>query len=38
MFVHASDGAELGMNKILLRTDDTYVVVMGISMAQKNWL
>ena len=36
MFVHASDGAEHGMNKILPRTVDTYVVVIGISMAQKN--
>ena len=35
MFVHASDGAEHGMNKILLRTVDTYVVLIGISMAQK---
>ena len=35
MFVHASDGAEHGMNKILLRTVDTDVVVIGISMAQK---
>ena len=34
MFVHASDGAEHGMNKILLRTVDTDVVVIGISMAQ----
>ena len=35
MFVHATYGAEHGMNKILLRTVDTYVVVLGISMAQK---
>ena len=35
MFVHATDGTEHGMNKILLRTVDTYVVVIGISMAQK---
>ena len=35
MFVHATDGAEHGMNKILLRTVDTDVVVIGISMAQK---
>ena len=27
MFVHATDGAEHGMNKILLRTGDTDVVV-----------
>ena len=32
MFVRATDGAEHGMNKILLRTVDTYVVVIGISM------
>ena len=36
VFVHASDGAEHGMNRILPRTVDTYVVVIGISMAQKN--
>ena len=35
MFVHVTDGAEYGMNKILLRTVDTDVVVIGISMAQK---
>ena len=35
MFVHASDGAEHGTNKILLRTVDTHVVVIGIRMAQK---
>ena len=35
MFVHATDGAEHGMNKILLGTVDTYVVVIGISVAQK---
>ena len=35
MFVHASDGAEHGMNKILLRTVDPDVLVIGISMAQK---
>ena len=35
MFVNATDGAEHGMNKILLRTVDTDVVVIGISMAQK---
>ena len=35
MFVHATDGAEHGMNKILLRTVDTDVVVIGIIMAQK---
>ena len=35
MFVHASDGAEHGMNKILLRTVDSDVVLIGISMAQK---
>ena len=34
MFIHASNGAEHGMNKILLRTVDTDVVVIGISMAQ----
>ena len=34
MFVHASYEAEHGMNKILLRTVDTYVVVIRISMAQ----
>ena len=32
MFVHALDGAE---HEILLRTVDTYVVVIGISMAQQ---
>ena len=31
---HATDGAEHGKNNIL-RTVDTYVVVIGISMAQK---
>ena len=36
LFVHASDEAEHGMKKIHLRTVDTYVVVVGISMAQKN--
>ena len=35
MFVHASDGAEHGMNKILLRTVDTDRVVIDIGMAQK---
>ena len=35
MFVHATDGAGHGMNKILLRTVGTDVVVIGISMAQK---
>ena len=35
MFVHATDGAEHGMNKILLRTVGTDVVVIGISMAQQ---
>ena len=35
MFVHASDGAEHGINKILLSTVDTDVVVIGISMTQK---
>ena len=30
-----ADGAEHGMNTILLRTVDTYGVVIGISMAQK---
>ena len=35
MFVHATDGAEHGMNKILLRTVDTDVVVISIRMAQK---
>ena len=35
MFVHASDGAGHGMNKILLRTLDSDVVAIGISMAQK---
>ena len=35
MFVHATYGAEHGMNKILLRTVDTDVVFIGISMAQK---
>ncbi len=34
MFVLASDGAEHGMNKIFLRTVDTDVVVIGISMEQ----
>ena len=34
MFVQATDGADHGMNKILLRTVDTDVVVIGISMAQ----
>ena len=33
--VHATDGAEHGKNNILLRTVDTDVVVIGISMAQK---
>ena len=36
MFVHASDGAQHGMNRILPRTVDIYVVVIGISMAQNN--
>ena len=35
MFVHASDGAQHGMKKILLRTVDTDVVVISISLAQK---
>ena len=35
IFVHASDGAEHSMNKILLRTVDTDVVVTCISMAQR---
>ena len=35
MFVHATYGAEHGMNKIILRTVDIDVVVIGISMAQK---
>ena len=35
MFVHASDGAEHGMNKILLRPVDIDVVVIYISMAQQ---
>ena len=35
MFVRATDGSEHGVNKILLRTVDTDVVVIGISMAQK---
>ena len=35
IIVHASDGAEHGMNKILLRTVDTDVVAIGISMARK---
>ena len=35
MFVHATYGAEHGMNKILLRTVDIDVVVIGICMAQK---
>ena len=34
MSVHATDGAEHWMNNILLRTVETYVVVIGISMAQ----
>ena len=34
MFVHATDGAGLGMNTILLRAVDTDVVVIGTSMAQ----
>ena len=34
MFVYATDGAEHGMNKLILRTVDIYVVVIGISMAQ----
>ena len=34
MSVHATDGAEHGKNNILLRTVDTDVVVIGISMAQ----
>jgi hypothetical protein len=33
MFVHASDGAQRGMKKILIRTVDTDVVVIGISLA-----
>ena len=36
MFVHATDGAKHGMNKILLRHVDTDVVVIGICMAQKS--
>ena len=35
MFVHVSDGAEHGMKKIILRTIDSDVVVISISMAQK---
>ena len=35
MFVHATDGAEHGINKILLRTVGTDVVVIGISMVQQ---
>ena len=35
MSVHATDGAEHGKNNILLRTVDTDVVVIGITMAQK---
>ena len=35
MFVYATDGAEHWMNKIILRTVDTDVVVICISMAQK---
>ena len=35
MSVHGTDGAEHGKNNIILRTVDTDVVVMGISMAQK---
>ena len=35
MSVHATDGAACGKNNILLRTVDTDVVVIGISMAQK---
>ena len=35
MFVHALDGAQQGMKKILLRTLDTDVVVIGIHMVQK---
>ena len=41
VFAHASDGTEHGINKILLRTLDTDVVVIGISMAQEigfDWL
>ena len=35
MFVHASDGAQHGMKKILLRTVDTDVVIIAISLATK---
>ena len=35
MSVHATDGAKHGKNNILLRTVDTYVVVIGISMEKK---
>ena len=35
MFVHALDGARHGMKKILLRTVDTDVVALSISLAQK---
>ena len=35
MFVHATGGADHGMNKILLRTVDTDVIVISIRMAQK---
>ena len=35
MFVHASDGAEHGMDNILLRSVETDAVVICISMAQK---
>ena len=35
IFVHATDGAEHGMNNILLRTVDTAVFVIGIRIAQK---
>ena len=35
MFVHALDVAQQGMKKILIRTLDTDVVVIGIHLAQK---
>lgn len=35
MFMHASDGAQHGMEKILLRTVDMDVVVISTSLAQK---
>ena len=36
--VHASDGAEHGMNKILLRTVDSDIVVIGISMVSHSYV